>query len=326
MMKYLFLLSTLLFSAGLLAQDCYSTFLNKGVEAFNSLDFESALNQFEAAKICDDAPGDNEVNDWITKTQSGYIDAIKAARDEALQLKSEAIALRFFVKGQEREFKGFYLEAMDNYDDCVVEQPKDTLFRERRAQLAMSEKVAQFEKAVADLEFLLENGNPQKKSEYNDDLAYALEQLNDFDGAIVAQTRAAEVGTNEQKRIYNSKVQLLESKNPKSNDGTFRSDPLPKSEAAFIRVNRQKGYANCTLNIRLKIDGKSLPMSNGQISLQGIKPGTYPYEITGDVSCNGSPNWPAIGKGTLIVRDDTVYYLYWEKTKYGNCDMWINNY
>jgi tetratricopeptide (TPR) repeat protein len=306
------------------SQGCYTEFLNKGISAYNALDFETAILQFNAAKICDDAPGGEEVNEWITRSQSGYIDAIKAARDEAISLKSEAVALRFFVKGQEREFKGFYLEAMDNYDACVIEQPIDTLFRERRAQLAMSEDVAQFRKAENDLRFLLANGNPNKRAEYNDDLAYVLERLDDLEGAIVAQTSAASSVPTEQKALYDSKLGRLQQKSIVGNFGG--SNLSSKVENSFVRLRPQKGYIDCQLDIRLKIAGKNIRIKNGRFSLENIKTGTYAYEITGEVSCDGSPKWPAIGKGTLTIRSNTVYYLYWEKTKYGKCDMWINNY
>lgn len=322
------LLLFLAFSTSGIAQSCYTEFLSKGISAYNVLDFESALNQFQAAKICDDAPGNTEVNDWITKTQSGYIDAIKKARDEAVKLKSEAIALRFFVKGQEREFKGFYFEAMDNYDACIIELPVDTLFRERRAQLAMSDIVAQYNKAAEDLRFLIANGNPNKSAEYNDDLAYVLEKLDDLDGAIVAQTNAAFTGSQEQKSLYYSKLGNLQQKSESSGSGNLGvgvgQDSL--GQMSFISAKKQRGVSNCQLDIKVSVAGKDILLEGGRIELNNIDAGTYPYEITGQVSCNGSPQWPAIGKGTITVRPNTVYYLYWERTKYGKCDMWINNY
>ncbi|MFT5763565.1 MAG: hypothetical protein ACI8X3_000985, partial [Saprospiraceae bacterium] len=65
------------------AQDCYSSFLQEGIAAYSLLDFERAINQFKAAKICDDLPAGNDIDEWISKSQTGYIDAIKKARQEA---------------------------------------------------------------------------------------------------------------------------------------------------------------------------------------------------------------------------------------------------
>ena len=49
------------------AQDqCYSEFLKAGIEAYDSLDFEKAINNFKAAKICEDKPkNDEEIEDWL---------------------------------------------------------------------------------------------------------------------------------------------------------------------------------------------------------------------------------------------------------------------
>ncbi len=65
------------------AQDCYLTFHDEGVKSFEASKFEKAINQFKAAKICDDLPEDNDVEEWINKSQNGYIDAIKKAQNKA---------------------------------------------------------------------------------------------------------------------------------------------------------------------------------------------------------------------------------------------------
>ena len=75
------------------AQDCYLPFLNEGISAYNILDFEKAINQFKAAKICDDAPVGNDIDEWINKAQNGYIDAITKARNEAETALSKSNAL-----------------------------------------------------------------------------------------------------------------------------------------------------------------------------------------------------------------------------------------
>lgn len=312
------------------AQDCYQVFFDEGRRAFEALDFEKAINQFNAAKICDDIPDNNEVDEWILKTQSGYIDAIRAARDEAIQLKKEAVALRSFVKGQEREFKGFYKEAIDEYSSAVDLIPADTLFREQRSQLAMSPEVEEYKMAKADLQFLIKNGNKNKRPGYRDNLAYVLEQMNDFNAAIVAQTSARNQAPVEQKELYNSKVKKLEDKKKVQSSGIFgpnTRDGSEKGKNSIIKLKNNKGYQDCDLQIEILINGKTLKLqNNGQIKLDDLPFGTFQYEIKGNVKCQNKPSWPAIGKGTISIREDSVYYLYWELTKYGKCEMWVNNY
>ena len=90
MSKIIFKLNFLLFGLFLFsssfAQDCYQTFLNEGIQAYDALDFEKAINQFKAAQICDDTPANNKVNEWIGKAQNGYIHAIKGERTKAQSL------------------------------------------------------------------------------------------------------------------------------------------------------------------------------------------------------------------------------------------------
>ena len=328
-MKNVLCLFLLIFSVqNLIAQDCYNVFFDEGVQAYDALDFENAIRQFNAAKVCDDKPNNNEVDEWIVKTQSGYIDAIRAARDEALLLKVEALALRSFVKGQEREFKRFYKEAIDEYSSAVEMIPVDTLFREQRAQLAMSLEVKEYEMAKEDLTFLIENGNPNKRSGYEDNLAYVLEQMNDFNGALVAQRMAERTASVEQKTFYNSKVAILEDKRSKQISGVFGENPTEsKAKNSFIKIKNETGYQECKLRIKFIAGGKTLTIGrDGQIKLDKLPVGTYQYEITGKVHCSGQTTWPAIGKGTISIRSNSVYYLYWELTKYNKCEMRVENF
>ncbi len=85
-------LLALLFFVMSTAQECYEPFLKEGIKSFEALDFEAAITQFKAAKICDDIPANNEIDNWISKAQSGFIDVIKkektTARVAALSAKS----------------------------------------------------------------------------------------------------------------------------------------------------------------------------------------------------------------------------------------------
>ncbi|MCB0580965.1 MAG: hypothetical protein KDD10_16845, partial [Phaeodactylibacter sp.] len=75
------------------AQTCYQDFFQKGKEAFGSLQFQDALNNFEAAKICPEITSvqREEIDNWISKTTTGYIDAItqEKERAEAAQKRAE---------------------------------------------------------------------------------------------------------------------------------------------------------------------------------------------------------------------------------------------
>ncbi len=94
------------------AQTSYRVFLENGKAAYNTLNFEAAINQFEAAKISS-PPADSipVIDDWIQKSQRGYIDAITAARDAAMReerAKDSALVIAqtnelLLISGNERE-------------------------------------------------------------------------------------------------------------------------------------------------------------------------------------------------------------------------------
>ncbi len=85
-MKTIFCLIITFFSFSLKGQNCYQTFLNEGIKSFETFDFEKAINQFRAARICDDLPSNNQIEDWIDKAQNGYILAIKKEQVKARSL------------------------------------------------------------------------------------------------------------------------------------------------------------------------------------------------------------------------------------------------
>ena len=76
----------------LYSQSCYQNFFVKGKNAFEALEFEDAIAQFDAARAC---PGlslqqQQEITDWLDRAKSGYIDAITKAKNDAERAKSEA--------------------------------------------------------------------------------------------------------------------------------------------------------------------------------------------------------------------------------------------
>ncbi len=75
------------------SQNCFQSFYEKGKSAYEALQFETAINQFRAAKVCDDLPVDHQLDEWINKAQNGYIEAIKKeqARAQSLALTAKSI-------------------------------------------------------------------------------------------------------------------------------------------------------------------------------------------------------------------------------------------
>ncbi|MBK8966145.1 MAG: hypothetical protein IPM36_05590 [Lewinellaceae bacterium] len=51
------------------AQDCYAYLRQKGLEAFEKKEFATALQKFEGAQKCPDAPVSNDLNDWLGRTK-----------------------------------------------------------------------------------------------------------------------------------------------------------------------------------------------------------------------------------------------------------------
>lgn len=69
-MKNLLLLPLIfLFLQALHAQDCFIYLRQKGLEAFEKKEFATALQKFEGAQKCPDAPVSNDLNDWLGKTK-----------------------------------------------------------------------------------------------------------------------------------------------------------------------------------------------------------------------------------------------------------------
>ena len=67
------------------AQDCYGTFFKQGTAAYDTLNFEEAIKKFEAAAVCSNASAaqQEKAQEWLLKSQNGFIDAIRKAQAEA---------------------------------------------------------------------------------------------------------------------------------------------------------------------------------------------------------------------------------------------------
>lgn len=93
-LKMLILMLPLMAETNLLsAQNCYRTFIEEGVQAFNAFQFETAIKKFEAAKVCADKPDSVEADEWLAKAQNGYIDRL------------QLIASRFLTSEGQRAFQ-----------------------------------------------------------------------------------------------------------------------------------------------------------------------------------------------------------------------------
>ena len=111
------------------AQDCYRDYIQQGISSYENLQFEEAINLFEAAGICPDKPegGDDEVQEWLTKSRNGYIDAITTARDNALKSEEAARELQREAEKQARISEANRLAylatqelANDNADEALI--------------------------------------------------------------------------------------------------------------------------------------------------------------------------------------------------------------
>jgi tetratricopeptide (TPR) repeat protein len=86
------------------AQNCYQTFLDEGIAAYNAFQFEAAIKKFEAAKVCADRPNTTDAEEWLAKAQNGYIDRLQiiASRfltsegQRAFQQKDYKVAFRLY--------------------------------------------------------------------------------------------------------------------------------------------------------------------------------------------------------------------------------------
>ncbi len=95
------------------AQNCYQTFLQDGIQAFNSFQFETAIKKFEAAKVCDDKPGSAEADEWLTKAQNGYIDRLQLIASRFLTSEGQ----RAFQKKDHRSAFRLFQEALKYKSD-----------------------------------------------------------------------------------------------------------------------------------------------------------------------------------------------------------------
>lgn len=81
------------------SQDCYKMFYEKGKKEIQEDDFDAAIKSFEAAKVCPDAPAENDIDTKIVEAQNGYIDAIQKERNKVKALYLAMLARKAFDDG-----------------------------------------------------------------------------------------------------------------------------------------------------------------------------------------------------------------------------------
>lgn len=70
----------------------YSTYVKQGITEYNVLNFQSAINNFKAAKISASNKTEiKEAESWIEKANQGFIAFMKAATDKETKAKEEAL-------------------------------------------------------------------------------------------------------------------------------------------------------------------------------------------------------------------------------------------
>ena len=83
----------------------YQGFLNDGIEAFNSSDYETAVNQFEAARLMTkpDTKELRDVNNWLERAKERRFNALKLAwakADSALAVANNVLDKLYFYEGK----------------------------------------------------------------------------------------------------------------------------------------------------------------------------------------------------------------------------------
>jgi tetratricopeptide (TPR) repeat protein len=303
------------FANSLMAQDkCYQTFYQKGIDAIKAEDFEAAINSFKAAKVCPDLPAENDLDDKILLAQNGFIIAIQKARDEAIAAKQEAEAanraleaVTFISKGQEKELQKLFGQAIQFYTKAIEIFPDSCSYYEKRAPLYLNNNIREFEKAISDFAFLIKAGDRNKLPEYCDKIAYAYEQINQPVLARQYLFNANKYAPEVDKKIYTQKLSWFELRQEAlENKGKNNQNP-----ASFSIVYRESEYPDCSLNLKVSINGKVYKMRDNNFIINDLPAGEYNYQLSGKLNAYNS-SIKIIGEGKLILVPNSVYFCIWK--------------
>ncbi len=281
-------------------------------------DFDAAIKSFKAAKVCNDIPAANDVDDKIVEAQNGFILAITKARDEAIKAKEdaekardEAIAARkelealtYISNGQDKELKELFKEAIEWYSKAIVIFPDSMSYYEKRAPLFMHDKIKEFEKAITDYNLLIKKGDKSKQAEYHDKLAYAYEQTKQFEQANKNLELAVATAGSDSKDIYEQKLDWADTRQQ-----AIVNEEKPELLDVPVQISIVNKNSRCSLEgLSLKIGNNSFRLRGQSFKINKILPGTYSYVIVGNANCNLG-RYKVHGKGTIKVVANSIYYL-----------------
>lgn len=107
---------------------------------------------------------------------------------------------------------------------------------------------------------------------------------------------------------------------PKNDD----DDPPPVVNAggstAYLKYMGDNN--NCVLNISVNIGGKNYAPTSNSFALADVPVGYQDYVISGMITCNVG-TCTAEGRGSLEIRAGASYYVVWENTNYGYCEVYL---
>ncbi len=136
--KFLISLAFIFFTFVLFGQDdCFKTFYNKGIGQLAMEEFDAAIKSFKAAKVCNDIPAANDVDDKIVEAQNGFINAIQKERNKVKSLYLAMLARKAFEEGD--PLLGFRLsEKAYRLDENTTTQELLISFQEKYDKLFQS--------------------------------------------------------------------------------------------------------------------------------------------------------------------------------------------
>ncbi len=99
-------------------ENCYATFYQKGEKALQQSDYDAAINNFKAAKVCPDKPVKSDVDEKIVAAQNAFINAIQKERKRAQSLALTAQSIFELQKNENAStafrYAQYALEKDDN--------------------------------------------------------------------------------------------------------------------------------------------------------------------------------------------------------------------
>lgn len=93
----------------------------------------------------------------------------------------------------------------------------------------------------------------------------------------------------------------------------------PEEVLASIYVIYTGDDYGCALDLKINIGGKIFTPTGNEYLISGLKQGTQPYSITGNIGCPNQGTCAANGSGNLDIIPNGNYYVSWNTTEVGNC-------